>query len=49
MPHLQLTDCRIKIQLCVGRFPDGRMRTRTFGIKNVRPDVGADDDNCHFE
>ncbi len=43
MPHLQLTECRIKFQLCVGRFPDGRMRTRTFGIKNVRPDVGADD------
>ena len=43
MPHCELIDCRIKIQICVGYFPDGRMRTRTFGIKDVRPDVSADD------
>ena len=43
MPHFELIDCRIKIQVCVGHFPDGRMRTRTFGIKGVRPDVNADD------
>ena len=43
MPHFERTDCRIKIQVCIGRFPDGRARTRTFGIKNVRPDVTADD------
>ena len=43
MPYFQLTDCKIKFQLCVGYFPDGRMRTRTFGIGGVRPDAGADD------
>ena len=43
MAYLEFIDCRIKIQVCVGHFSDGRMRTRTFGIKNVRPDISADD------
>ncbi len=43
MAYFEFIDCRIKIQVCVGHFSDGRMRTRTFGIKNVRPDISADD------
>ncbi|MDL2264724.1 hypothetical protein LJC31_08745 [Synergistaceae bacterium OttesenSCG-928-I11] len=43
MSQFILISCKIKFQLCVGCFPDGRMRTRTFGIKDVRPDVTADD------
>lgn len=43
MAYFTLIDCRIKIQICVGHFPDGRMRTRTFGIKGVRPGASADD------
>lgn len=43
MPHFQLIDCKIKIQIRVGYFPDGRARTRTFGVGPVRPDASADD------
>ena len=31
--------CRIAIQMCVGHFPDGRERHRTFSLRHVRPDV----------
>ena len=31
--------CRIAIQVCVGYFPDGRERHRTFSLWRVRPDV----------
>ncbi|MDR3331871.1 MAG: hypothetical protein LBT08_04515, partial [Synergistaceae bacterium] len=34
--------CRLAIQLCVGYFSDGRERHRTFSIKNIRRDAGAD-------
>jgi hypothetical protein len=32
----------LAIQICIGHFPDGRERHRTFSIKNIRRD--ADDD-----
>jgi hypothetical protein len=31
--------CRLAIQVCVGHFPDGRERHRTFSIKHIDPDV----------
>ena len=31
--------CRIAVQTCVGCFPDGRKRHRTFSLRHVRPDV----------
>jgi hypothetical protein len=31
----------LAIQVCIGYFPDGRERHRTFSVKNIRPD--ADD------
>ena len=31
--------CRIAIQVCVGHFPDGRKRHRTFSLKGIRPDA----------
>ena len=43
MPRFELISCKIKFQLCISYFPDGRMRTRTFGIRDVRSDVTADD------
>ena len=34
--------CRIAIQVCVGHFPDGRERHRTFSLRHVRPDVSME-------
>jgi hypothetical protein len=31
--------CRLAIQVCVGHFPDGRERHRTFSIKNIDPNA----------
>jgi hypothetical protein len=42
MPNLELMSCRLAIQVRVGYFPDGRERHRTFSIKNISPDAGAD-------
>ena len=41
MPYKKIT-CRIAIQICVGRFPDGRERHRTFSLKDIRPDVSSE-------
>ena len=38
MPN-EKTTCRIAIQMCVGCFPDGRERHRTFTLRHVRTDV----------
>ncbi|MDR1578754.1 MAG: hypothetical protein LBS35_00220 [Synergistaceae bacterium] len=42
MSQFELVSCRLAIQVCIGHFPDGRERHRTFSVKNIRPD--ADDD-----
>jgi hypothetical protein len=34
--------CRLAIQVCVGRFPDGRARHRTFSLKNISPGASLD-------
>ena len=34
--------CRIAIQTCVGYFPDGRERHRTFSLWRVRPDISPE-------
>ena len=34
--------CRIAIQMCVGHFPDGRERHRTFSLKHIKPDVSME-------
>ena len=42
MAHLELVRCRLAIQCCIGYFPDGRERHRTFSLRDVRPDASAD-------
>ena len=42
MAHLELVRCRLAIQYCIGHFPDGRERHRTFSLQDVRPDASAD-------
>jgi hypothetical protein len=42
MSRLELVKCRLAIQICIGYFPDGRERHRTFSLQNVRPDATAD-------
>ena len=39
MPNREKISCRIAVQTCIGHFPDGRERHRTFSIKDIRPDV----------
>ena len=34
--------CRIAVQICAGRFPDGRERHRTFSLWGVRPDISPE-------
>ena len=42
MARLELVRCRLAIQCCIGHFPDGRERHRTFSLQDVRPDASAD-------
>jgi hypothetical protein len=39
MSQLELVSCRLAIQICIGHFPDGRERHRTFSLKDVKPDA----------
>jgi hypothetical protein len=39
MSQFEFVSCRLAIQICVGHFPDGRERHRTFSIKDIRPDA----------
>ena len=34
--------CRVAIQVCIGHFPDGRERHRTFSMKGVDPDASPE-------
>jgi hypothetical protein len=43
MSQFEFVSCRLAIQICIGHFPDGRERHRTFSVKNIRPDA---DDNA---
>jgi hypothetical protein len=40
--YFKSVSCRLAIQLCIGHFPDGRESHRTFSIKNIRRDAGAE-------
>jgi hypothetical protein len=42
MAVLELVRCRLAIQCCIGYFPDGRERRRTFSLPDVRPGASAD-------
>ena len=42
MAYLKLVRCRLAIQCCIGYFPDGRERHRTFSLQDIRPDASAD-------
>ncbi|MDR1133525.1 MAG: hypothetical protein LBL05_05140 [Synergistaceae bacterium] len=42
MAYLELVRCRLAIQCCIGYFPDGRKRHRTFSLPDVRPGASAD-------
>ena len=39
MSYYEKISCRIAIQVCIGYFPDGRERHRTFSIKGIKPDA----------
>jgi hypothetical protein len=39
MSQFEFVSCRLAVQICIGHFPDGRERHRTFSIKNIRPDA----------
>ena len=39
MLYYEKITCRIAIQVCVGYFPDGRERHRTFSIKSIQPNA----------
>ena len=34
--------CRVAIQVCIGHFPDGRERHRTFSMRGVNPDASPE-------
>ena len=39
MSNYEKISCRIAIQVCIGHFPDGRERHRTFSMKGIDPDA----------
>ena len=39
MSYYEKISCRVAIQVCMGHFPDGRERHRTFSMKGVSPDA----------
>ena len=39
MSYRETVSCRVAIQMCIGHFPDGRPRHRTFSLRDVRPDA----------
>ena len=41
MSYYEKISCRIAIQVCIGYFPDGRERHRTFSIKGINPDAAS--------
>jgi hypothetical protein len=42
MARLVFKKCRLAIQVCVGYFPDGRERRRTFSLAGIKEDAGAE-------
>ena len=39
MSYYEKISCRLAIQVCVGRLPNGRAKHRTFSIKGINPDA----------
>ena len=39
MSYTETITCRVAIQICIGYFPDGRERHRTFSMKGIRADA----------
>ena len=42
MAYLEFVRCGLAIQCCIGYFPDGRERHRTFSLRDIRPDATMD-------
>jgi hypothetical protein len=42
MAYLELISCRLAIQVRVGYSPSGKEKHRTFSLKNISPDAGAE-------
>ena len=42
MSHYNKISCRVAIQVCVGYFPDGRQRHRTFSMRGVNPEASVE-------
>ncbi|MDR1580563.1 MAG: hypothetical protein LBS35_09425 [Synergistaceae bacterium] len=41
MSQFEFVSSRLAIQVCIGHFPDGRERHRTFSVKDIKPDADA--------
>ena len=39
MSYYEKISCRIAVQVCIGYFPDGRERHRTFSMRGINPDA----------
>ena len=42
MSYYEKWSCRIAIQVCIGYFPDGRERHKTFSMRDVNPDASLE-------
>ena len=42
MSYYEKWSCRIAIQVCIGHFPDGRERHRTFSMRGINPDASPE-------
>ena len=39
MSNYEKISCRVAVQVCIGYFPDGRERHRTFSMRGIDPDA----------
>ena len=42
MSYVEFFTCRVAIQVCIGHFPNGRMRRRTFSMRKINPDASVE-------
>ena len=42
MSYTETLACRVAIQVCIGYFPDGGERHRSFSMKGIRPDASTE-------
>ena len=42
MSYYEKLSCRIAVQVCIGRSPDGRARHRTFSMRGINPEASPE-------